>query len=244
MSRRQGRDYRRRSILEKLLNIHSTWDKVQLALKVIPPACFIIIHYASPDLDERIRRWGANFRLLHDSENLYRCITHIAVHANAEHLWKNVMAHCTAVLLWPRDRDIFTFYGVYFGGALAGLVATNIEQKRERKSTASDYSYGFDFIERTVSLIYKKWQHNIDFCGASAAIYSLMCYNAVSRSFVDGALSLVFSEAFSAIISSEYSTIDRSSPFEAPQIHVGHWAHFGGIAFGALVGIIDALTNS
>ena len=235
-SHSRGRPARNRSIIEQILNIRSTRDKVDLLLKLLPPACFMYVHFTYPDLDERIRRWGASFKLLKSSSNFHRCITHIAVHANEEHLWKNLIAYFSAVLFWPRDRDIFTFYGVFFGGALAGLFATDLEQKRDRQIKATDFSLGFGFIERAVNYVYKKWQHNIEFCGASAAIYSIMSYTATTRNMINGALSLLFSEALSTLISKEYS----DTRLNFPQISIGHWAHIGGIMFGLCMGVIDA----
>ncbi|KNH07037.1 hypothetical protein XU18_2214 [Perkinsela sp. CCAP 1560/4] len=232
--------HRRRSFLRRL--VQTPWKTEALVWigKLLPAACFVCIHYGYPDLDDRISRWGANFALLKDSAHLHRAITHVAVHVSDEHLWKNVISYIVAACSFPSTSDIFSFYGVFFGGALAGLFATNVEQHRHRRDTAAKYSFGLGLVERIVLYAHKKWQHRVEFCGASAAVYSLLCYNAAKRRQVSSALSLLFAEILSSTLSSEYFPDGRGDGLGAQLMHVGHWAHAGGIVFGLCAGLLDS----
>ena len=217
-----------------------------VASRCAPCALFIYVHYAYPDLEDRLDRWGANFYILRGTPSLHRVLTHVIVHASERHLWSNVLSYFVAVATTPRMQSLQCFYGVFIGGALSGLSATYLEHKYHRTRSGNKYGLGIQMLATVISSAQKLWQDRIPFCGSSAGIYALLCYNATVRGYFWGAFSIACGELVQWVernpglpsLAGGFADQWLSQRFV-----VGHWAHLGGMLFGAFVGCIQYFVN-
>jgi len=212
--------------------------------RLAPCLLFLAAHYSMPHLENRIEKYGATFQLLNDTAELYRVVTHVFIHIDDDHLFKNSVGYLLALMRWPQGSDLVSFYGVFWGGALSGLLATHVEQRYRRTQMEDKYGLGFSVVKRAVGHVHKAVMDRVPFCGSSAAVFALLSYTAVlgDRRDLTATWRRLDILQVALLVAPEVGAmyhVPKSDVWSVERRVVGHWAHLGAIAFGLLAGVLE-----
>ena len=237
---------------------------------LIPVGVWLRYHIDYPDAVARVELFGFTFSNWKDQPT--RLLTHTFIHVSGEHLASNVVSWIGTAALFartmasladpylsnPAEHALLAAVVFFAGGVGGGLSAVALDNHFDRSRLKKKWGYGMSFLEGIVNKVAKTGHDNVRICGASAGIYAMSGFNAVTAENDAERIAALFitipdilyaaSEwsakrrgAASSSSSSSFltSTIDNEegSTIGGRNTRIGHIAHLGGFVAGCLCGV-------